>query len=96
MYDTDGQGEWSQTVPLGTPWTGPIAEESSIDVGITAKDTRVPKACKPVVSQESSAELGASAKSKRGQKQQSKAKVKDGTPDDFKGDRVLVRSIALM
>jgi hypothetical protein len=69
LYDTDRQSEWSKIVPLGTPWTGPIAEESSIDVGITAKNSRAPKLLKPIPAQESSAGLGTLEKpSKKGQK----------------------------
>jgi hypothetical protein len=37
MHDTKGESEWSQIVPLGNLWTGPIGEESSINVGIAAK-----------------------------------------------------------
>jgi hypothetical protein len=97
IHDTEGQSEWSQIVPLGTPWTGPVAEESSIDIGITAKTSKLPKSSKPVTPQESSAVLGLSVKqSKRSQKQQSKTTTKDDKAEDFKGDRVLARSIALM
>jgi hypothetical protein len=44
MQDTGGQHEWSQIIPLGSPWTGPIQEESSIDVGITS--TQKPRVTK--------------------------------------------------
>jgi hypothetical protein len=52
LYDTEGWSEWSQIVPLGT---GPVAEESSINIGITANKPRVPKSSIPTAPQESSA-----------------------------------------
>jgi len=97
MHDTKGVSEWSQIVPLGTPWTGPIAEESSTNVGIAAKPPGVQKPSEPAAPQESSTGLGSSAKrSKKGQKGRPKAAPQDIPPEDFKGDRVLARSIALM
>lgn len=96
MHDAGGQSEWSKIVPLGTPWTGPIAEESSINIGITAKTPRVTKVSEPTPPQESSAGLGTSAEQpKKGRKTRPKT-PKDVPPEEFKGDRVLARSIALM
>ena len=47
-------------VPPGTKWTGPIAENSSADIGITSKKPRAPKATKaPASPQESSATVKA-------------------------------------
>jgi len=97
MHDTNGQSDWSQVVPLGAPWTGPITEESSANVGITAKNPRASKISKTMPAQESSESIGIStAQPKKCQKGKVKNAEQVVPPDDFKGDRVLARSIALM
>jgi hypothetical protein len=96
MHDTDGRSEWSKIVPLGTAWTGPLVEESSGDVGITAKKPRASKTAKSLLVQTSSASVVTSPLSKKGQKGSTEKPEYEVLPEVFKGDRVLARSIALM
>ena len=73
-------------------WTGPPAEESTADVGISSKKTQPCKEKKTSTHQESSASVG--------EQPQKKCKSKDATKEnpkkDFKGDHVLARSIVLI
>jgi hypothetical protein len=95
-HNTDGWSEWSKIVPLGTAWTGPLVEESSGDVGITAKKPQASKMAKSSPAQASSASVTTSALSKKGQKGSTEKPDYEELPEVFKGDRVLARSIALM
>lgn len=97
MHDTEGLSEWSRVVPAGSTWTGEVIEDSSADVGITAKKSKPVASKKPVEPQESSAAIGPSKPSNRGKKGPAKSAAAESIPNDtFKGDRVLARSIAFM
>jgi hypothetical protein len=93
IHDTQGLNEWSRIIPLGSPWTGLIPEESSANVGIPTRNVKGPKTAFPV--QESSANVGASTES--GKKKWASEKQKTAADSkNFKGDRVLSQSIALL
>ena len=97
MHDPNGESEWSKVVPPGTKWTGPIAEDSSADIGITSKKPRAPKATKaPAPPQESSATVGAEPPKAPRKKRATPVPEKEEPEEDFAGDRVLARSIAFM
>jgi len=97
LHDPEGRNEWSHIVPKGSPWSGPIHEESSANIGIPARKPRTAKSgTEPVQPmQESSANVGVS--NKQGRKKKG-GKAVDAAEDtkDFKGDRVLAQSISLM
>lgn len=37
MYDVTGASQWSKIIPTGSPWSEPMTEDSSTNVGITGK-----------------------------------------------------------
>jgi hypothetical protein len=94
MHDPNGENEWSKIIPQGSPWTGPLPEESSAKVGITSRKAKGLKAkTMPTPHQESSAGIGVDGGK---QPREKKGPAATMEKDELKGDRVLARSIAFI
>jgi hypothetical protein len=98
IYDTEGNSEWSRIVPEGSPWTCPIEDVSSANVGIPAQKVWAVKKKPSVPIQESSANVGIpDIDSKRSQNGQKKGEDPVANVDrvanveGFKGDCVLAQ-----
>lgn len=99
MHDPTGENEWSQIVPQGTTWAGFVPEVSSAGVGISSGKEKIVRAKKVMVPvQESSANIYVAAGTAHAKHKRAAAadKAKPDKPKEFKGDRVLARSIAFM
>jgi len=102
MHDITGESEWTQTVPLGSPWMGPLHEESSENIGITTKKTasRGTKKTAEKNSTKSNTNPGTTESLEKSQTSGpagiGSSVLKDDSKEPFKGDRVLAKSISLM
>jgi hypothetical protein len=93
LYDTDGTSEWSRIIPMGSSWTGVSEDESSCDIGSTAKPSKSSKGKGRNVPATSTKKPPAK---KASSENTSEAELASDDEEPFQGDRVLSNSIGFM